>query len=133
PAATVPGGAAGGAFVHEPSGPLLDTYDPTTGAVIARVRAASERDYEAASLAARSAFDRWRLVPAPRRGEIVRQLGERFRARKEELARLITLENGKILSEARGEVQEVIDMCDLAVGLSRQLFGKTIVSERAEH
>jgi aldehyde dehydrogenase (NAD+) len=72
-------------------------------------------------------------VPAPRRGEIVRRLGQHLRERKEDLARLITLENGKILSEARGEVQEVIDMCDFAVGLSRQLYGKTIVSERPEH
>ena len=133
PGATVSGVAAGGRFVAAPSGPLLDTYDPTTGAVIARVRTASESDYAAASAAARAAFERWRVIPAPRRGEFVRLLGERFRARKEELARLITLENGKILSEARGEVQEVIDMCDFAVGLSRQLYGKTIVSERPQH
>src|SRR5207247_9668037 len=76
---------------------------------------------------------RWRQVPAPHRGEIVRRLGDRFRARKEELARLISLENGKILSEARGEVQEVIDICDLAVGQSRQLFGREIASERRDH
>src|SRR5207247_3367037 len=76
---------------------------------------------------------RWRLVPAPQRGEIVRRLGDGFRARKEELARLISLENGKILSEARGEVQEVIDICDLAVGQSRQLFGREIASERRDH
>jgi aldehyde dehydrogenase (NAD+) len=133
PGATLSGVAAGGRFVREPQGPLLETYDPTTGKVIASVRTASREDYEQASKSARAAFERWRLVPAPRRGEIVRRLGEVFRERKEDLARLITLENGKILSEARGEIQEVIDMCDLAVGLSRQLYGRTIVSERPEH
>ena len=129
---TVSGVAAGGRFI-EAHGETIETYDPTTGEVLARVRGASSADYSAASSAARAAFERWRTVPAPRRGEIVRLLGEQFRKRKEELARLITVENGKILSEARGEVQEVIDMCDFAVGLSRQLYGKTIVSERPQH
>jgi aldehyde dehydrogenase (NAD+) len=133
PGGFAPGVAAGGRFVREPKGRPLESYDPTTGRVIGTVRTATREEYEAASKAARAAFERWRLVPAPRRGEIVRLLGQRFRERKEDLARLITLENGKILSEARGEVQEVIDMCDFAVGLSRQLYGKTIVSERPEH
>src|SRR5262249_35888759 len=129
----ISGVAADGQFLTEPSGPLLDTFNPATGAVLARIRTAGLADYAAASSAARAAFERWRLVPPPSRGEIVRQLGEAFRRRKEDLARLISLENGKILSEARGEVQEVIDMCDLAVGQSRQLYGRQIASERPEH
>jgi aldehyde dehydrogenase (NAD+) len=129
----VSGVAARGEFPAAPGGPLIDTFNPATGKVLARVQSASLIDYEAVSLGAREAFERWRLVPAPKRGEIVRLLGESFRARKEDLARLISLENGKILSEARGEVQEVIDMCDLAVGQSRQLYGRQIASERPEH
>jgi len=133
PGAALSGVASGGRFAPEPRGAVLETFDPTTGVVLARVRTAAPDDYTAAAKAARAAFERWRLVPAPRRGEFVRLLGERFRERKEDLARLISVENGKILSEARGEVQEVIDMCDLAVGQSRQLFGRTIVSERPQH
>jgi aldehyde dehydrogenase (NAD+) len=133
PGSTVSGVAAAGAFVREPAGEQVESFDPTTGALLARVRAAGPEDYASASSAARAAFERWRVIPAPRRGEFVRLLGERFRQRKEDLARLISVENGKILSEARGEIQEVIDICDLAVGLSRQLFGKTIVSERPQH
>ena len=133
PGSTVSGVAAGGAFLPEPTGALIDSHDPTTGALLARVRTAGPDDYTVASSEARAAFERWRVIPAPRRGEFVRLLGERFRQRKEDLASLISIENGKILSEARGEIQEVIDICDLAVGLSRQLFGKTIVSERPQH
>jgi aldehyde dehydrogenase (NAD+) len=129
---TTSGVAHGGRFAT-PSGPLLETLNPTAGAVLAWVTTAGEADYEAASRAAREAFERWRSVPAPRRGEIVRALGDAFRERKEALARLISLENGKILSEARGEVQEVIDICDFAVGLSRQLYGNQMQSERVEH
>ena len=76
---------------------------------------------------------RWKDVPAPHRGELVRRYGALVREKKEVLSRLLTIENGKILTEARGEVQEVIDICEYAVGLSRQLFGLTIASERAEH
>src|SRR5207249_2016627 len=115
PGTALSGVASGGRFAPEPRGAVLETFDPTTGVVLARVRTAAPDDYTAAAKAARAAFERWRLVPAPRRGEFVRLLGERFRERKEDLARLISVENGKILSEARGEVQEVIDMCDLAV------------------
>jgi aldehyde dehydrogenase (NAD+) len=131
--ATTSGAAVGGRFVAEPGGPELETVDPTTGAVLARVRTAGAADTAAAVVAARAAFERWRLVPAPRRGEIVRRLGDAFRERKADLARLVSLENGKILSEARGEVQEVIDICDFAVGLSRQLYGRQMHSERPEH
>ncbi|HET7036337.1 MAG TPA: aldehyde dehydrogenase family protein [Thermomicrobiaceae bacterium] len=129
----VSGVAIGGRFKAAPGGPLLDTIDPTTGSILARVRSANAADVAAAVQAAHQVFQRWRLLPAPRRGEYVRRLGDAFRARQEDLAQLIALENGKILSEARGEVQEVIDMCDLAVGLSRQLYGRDIASERPEH
>ncbi len=129
---TLSGYAYDGEF-QDASGEVIDTLDPTTGEVLARVRTPSQVEYDRAVAAAVAAFDRWRKVPAPRRGEVVRQLGDRFRARKEDLARLIALENGKILSEARGEVQEVIDVCDFAVGLSRQLYGREMQSERPEH
>jgi aldehyde dehydrogenase (NAD+) len=132
PGATLSGLAYDGRFV-EASGELVDTLDPTTGQVLARVRTPTRAEYDAAIAAAQAAFTRWRQVPAPRRGEVVRQLGEIFRHRKEDLARLISLENGKILSEARGEVQEVIDVCDFAVGLSRQLYGRQMHSERPAH
>src|SRR5438128_10035117 len=130
---TVTGLAYGGSFRDDASGAPIETRDPSTGEVLARVRTASADDCRHATTEAHDAFLQWRQVPAPQRGEIVRRLGDGFRARKEELARLISLENGKILSEARGEVQEVIDICDLAVGQSRQLFGKEIASERRDH
>jgi L-aminoadipate-semialdehyde dehydrogenase len=132
-AGSVTGVAYGGSFRDDASGPILETRDPSTGEVLAHVKTAGSEDCRRAVTEAHDAFLRWRQVPAPHRGEIVRRLGEGFRARKEELARLISLENGKILSEARGEVQEVIDICDLAVGQSRQLFGKEIASERRDH
>ena len=131
--AKVSGVAAGGRFLPEPQGPELITYNPTTGAELARVRTASADDYAAVSAATHAAFLRWRSEPAPVRGQLVRALGDALRDRQEDLARLISLENGKILSEARGEVQEVIDVCDLAVGLSRQLYGNQMHSERPHH
>jgi aldehyde dehydrogenase (NAD+) len=106
---------------------------PVTGEVIAHVHDATAADVAGAIEAAHSAFLAWRDVPAPRRGELVRLFGEELRAAKADLARLVTLEAGKIGSEALGEVQEMIDICDYAVGLSRQLFGLSIASERAEH
>jgi aldehyde dehydrogenase (NAD+) len=130
---TVSGVAFGGEFLDDPSGQPLETLNPTTGEALATVRTASRQDYERAVAAAQQAFDRWRLIPAPKRGEVVRRLGDLFRDRKEELARLISTENGKILSEARGEVQEAIDMCDFATGLSRQLYGREMPSERPNH
>jgi aldehyde dehydrogenase (NAD+) len=120
-------------FVDGPSGEAIASLDPTTGETLGTVWCAGEPDYERAVQSAQAAFERWRTVPAPRRGEIVRHLGDAFRQRKEDLARLISLENGKILSEARGEVQEVIDICDFAVGLSRQLYGRQMHSERPAH
>jgi len=111
----------------------LQSQSPIDGAVIGCVAEASSGDVAAACAAADEAFRQWRMVPAPRRGELVRLLGEELRAAKEPLARLVTLEAGKILQEGLGEVQEMIDICDYAVGLSRQLYGLTIASERADH
>ncbi len=112
------------------SGGDLISVSPIDGRQIGRV---ATGDPATAAAAAASAFLHWRSVPAPRRGELVRLLGEELRAAKEALARLVTLEAGKIVSEGLGEVQEMIDICDYAVGLSRQLYGLTIASERPEH
>ncbi len=106
---------------------------PIDGREIARVRDSSVADVAAAIGRAAAAFGAWRAVPAPRRGELVRRLGEVLRANKDRLGRLVTIENGKILQEGLGEVQEMIDICDFAVGLSRQLYGLTIASERPGH
>jgi aldehyde dehydrogenase (NAD+) len=130
---TVSGAARGGAFVPAPTGPEMKSINPSTGEVLAVIRTAGIDDLGAACEDTHNAFLRWRTVPAPRRGEIVRRLADTFRERKEDLARLISLENGKILGEARGEVQEVIDICDFAVGLSRQLYGNQMHSERPGH
>jgi aldehyde dehydrogenase (NAD+) len=111
----------------------LASHSPIDGQEIGRVVAATPEDIDSAASAAAKAFLSWRQVPAPRRGEVVRLLGEELRAAQEPLARLVTLEAGKILGEARGEVQEMIDICDFAVGLSRQLYGLTIASERPQH
>jgi aldehyde dehydrogenase (NAD+) len=113
-------------------GDLVAT-SPITGEVIGRVKQNSTADVDAALAAARTAFAAWRNVPAPRRGELVRLLGNRLREKKEALGRLVSLEAGKILQEGLGEVQEMIDICDFAVGLSRQLYGLTIASERPGH
>lgn len=106
---------------------------PITGEIIAHVTDADPQAIDAAIERAQQAFRAWRLVPAPRRGELVRLLGDELRAAKDALGHLVTIEAGKILSEGRGEVQEMIDICDFAVGLSRQLYGLTIASERPNH
>jgi aldehyde dehydrogenase (NAD+) len=111
----------------------LESVSPIDGAVIGSVAEASAADVDPSCARAHAAFLEWRNVPAPRRGELVRLLGEELRAAKEPLARLVTLEAGKIVSEGLGEVQEMIDICDFAVGLSRQLHGLTIASERPDH
>ena len=111
----------------------LVSENPATGKPLGSVPQATLADYEAATKAAAAAFARWRDVPAPQRGEIVRQIGEAFRRDKDALARLVSQETGKILSEGLGEVQEVIDICDFAVGLSRQLYGLAMHSERPSH
>lgn len=106
---------------------------PITGEEVARIAEAGAEDVAHAVSRSVAAFEAWRAVPAPRRGELVRLLGEELRAHKTELGRLVTLEAGKIVSEGLGEVQEMIDICDFAVGLSRQLYGLTIASERPGH
>jgi len=114
-------------------GERIESIDPTTGEAIAAVTCAGDDDYERVAAVTVAAFDEWRRWTAPARGEVVRQLGMTLREHKEDLGRLVTLEVGKILSEGLGEVQEMIDMVDLAVGMSRQLYGKTMHSERPNH
>jgi len=111
----------------------LASHSPIDGAVIGRVASTSAADVAAAIGRAQDAFHVWRSVPPPRRGELVRLFGEVLREEKEALGRLVSLEAGKILSEGLGEVQEMIDICDFAVGLSRQLYGLTIATERPGH
>src|SRR6266567_210800 len=111
----------------------LAASSPITSETIAHVRITSPAQVSAAIGEAARAFEAWRTVPPPRRGELVRILGEELRAAKDDLGALVTLEIGKIASEGRGEVQEMIDICDFAVGLSRQLYGRTIATERAQH
>jgi aldehyde dehydrogenase (NAD+) len=106
---------------------------PITGEEIGRVAGTPLPEVSPMIERAHVAFLAWRDVPAPKRGELIRLLGEELRTHKEALAQLVTLECGKILEEARGEVQEMIDACDFAVGLSRQLYGLTIASERPGH
>jgi aldehyde dehydrogenase (NAD+) len=111
----------------------LESRDPTTGEVLGRVQAMARAGYDARVEAALRRFEEWRMRPAPRRGELVRRLGELLRAHKRPLGELVSLETGKIRAEGLGEVQEMIDICDFAVGLSRQLHGLTIASERPRH
>ena len=125
-------GASSGTWL-ETRGAALISHNPSTGEPLGRVLQAEASDYEAVVAAATAAFQTWRMVPAPQRGEVVRQLGEELRANKEALGRLVSLEAGKILSEGLGEVQEMIDICDFAVGLSRQLYGLAMHSERPQH
>lgn len=115
------------------TGEGLTVRSPIDGSVLAELPTATAAETQAAIAAAKAAFLDWRLIPAPRRGEFVRRVGERLRAHKANLARLVSLEVGKITQEALGEVQEMIDVCDFAVGLSRQLYGLTIASERPQH
>jgi len=114
-------------------GPLLESRNPATGAVLGSVVQASAADYEATVKAAQAAFLRWRELPAPKRGELVRQMGNAIREKKEALGRLLTLEVGKILQEGLGEVQEAIDIADFCVGQSRMLYGLSMHSERPGH
>ena len=112
-------------------GPSLESVNPANGEILATVQTATAEDYEAVAQTAVDAFKEWRSWPAPRRGEIVRQLADELRRHKDDLGRLVTLEMGKILSEGLGEVQEMIDMADFSVGMSRQLYGLSMHSERA--
>jgi aldehyde dehydrogenase (NAD+) len=128
-----PCGAVIGSKSIQTTGPRHPARSPLDGAKLAQIAWATPADVDAAILAAHDAFLKWRTVPAPIRGELVRRYGNTLRARKAELAHVVQLEAGKITSEALGEVQEMIDICDYAVGLSRQLFGLTIASERPGH
>ncbi len=114
-------------------GPVIASVDPTTEEVIASVREADLADYEATIEVAVETFTEWRMVPAPVRGQYVRRIGDALRAYKEPLGALVSMEMGKIRAEGEGEVQEMIDIADFAVGLSRQLYGLTIASERPRH
>ena len=129
---SVSSGAADGTWI-ETRGPELVSENPANAEPIAKVRQAQAADYERVATKAAEAFTSWRMVPAPRRGEIVRQLGDELRKAKEPLGRLVSIEAGKILTEGLGEVQEMIDVCDFAVGLSRQLYGLSTHSERPLH
>jgi len=126
-------GAATGQWLTTNSGETVDVFTPIDGSQIGTVRLANRDDYELVVAAAQESFKTWRMVPAPHRGEVIRQLGEAFRAKKTELGSLIALEMGKIQAEGEGEVQECIDIFDFAVGLSRQLYGLTMHSERPMH
>src|SRR5690606_32147809 len=117
----------------EATGQTIDVTNPTTGETLAKVTMASAEDYEKVVAHSVETCQRWRELPAPRRGEYVRRLGNALREHVEELGALVTLEMGKILPEGIGEVQEMIDICDFSVGLSRQLYGLTIASERPQH
>src|SRR5260370_5743740 len=111
----------------------LNSHTPLTGEVIAQLPTINAAQTKEAIAQAHAAFLRWRNIPAPRRGELIRLLGEELRAHLEPLGRLVTIETGKILSEGLGEVQEMIDICTFAAGLSRQLAGLTVPSERSQH
>src|SRR4029077_11578233 len=112
---------------------LMNVHNPADGTLLAQVRPASAQDYEQVLSSAVEAAAAWRDVPAPKRGEAVRLLGEQLRRHKNDLGTLVSLENGKILPEALGEVQEMIDIADFAVGQSRMLYGRTMHSERPQH
>jgi aldehyde dehydrogenase (NAD+) len=114
-------------------GKPLESLNPSDGTVLGRVARANRKDYDAAVAAGVQAFQRWRMEPAPRRGEVVRLIGDELRRHKQDLGTLVSLENGKVLNEGLGEVQEMIDMADFAVGQSRQLYGLVMQSERPRH
>ena len=114
-------------------GPLLESFSPVDGKLIGSLASTDSISYNTVIEQAQKAFEEWKMVPAPRRGEIVRQIGEALRHHKDSLGKLVSYETGKSLQEGLGEVQEMIDICDFAVGLSRQLYGLTMHSERPRH
>ncbi len=129
-----PGACFGpGGWIADPHGRELISYNPATGDPIAKVVQAGSEVYDRVVAEATRAFEMWRMVPAPKRGELIRDLGNALRELKEPLGDLVSLEMGKIRAEGHGEVQEMIDICDFAVGLSRQLYGLTLASERPAH
>ena len=117
----------------ESKGEKLDSYSPVDGKIIASVYSTTKSDYEKVVKTAQKAFEEWRMMPAPKRGEVIRQMGDQLRKFKQPLGELVSFEMGKSLQEGLGEVQEMIDICDFAVGLSRQLHGLTMHSERPGH
>jgi aldehyde dehydrogenase (NAD+) len=128
-----PGTCTGTKWHMTETGESCEVISPTDGRRIASVIPATNKEYETVIRAARAAFSRWRLVPAPKRGEIVRQIGLKLREHKQDLGKLVSYEMGKSLQEGLGEVQEMIDICDFAVGQSRMLYGFTMHSERKHH
>ncbi len=120
-------------WFEDPHGQILTSYNPATGEAIAKVIQATEKNYEQVLTQAGQAFKSWRMAPAPKRGLVIRDFAQALREVKEPLGELVTLEMGKIKVEGMGEVQEMIDICDFAVGLSRQLYGLTMHSERPRH
>jgi aldehyde dehydrogenase (NAD+) len=127
------GGFDSTGWIKETHDKTISSINPTTNKTIADVRVASKSAYDRVIVGAQKTFEHWRNTPAPKRGEFVRDLGNALREMKEPLGDLVTLEMGKIRAEGHGEVQEMIDICDFAVGLSRQLYGLTMHSERAGH
>ena len=125
-------GAFAGGWL-EATGEQIEVVNPSDGQAMAKVTMASVSDYERVVASSVETFERWRQLPAPKRGQYVRQLGDALRERIEPLGALVTLEMGKIFPEGVGEVQEMVDICDFAVGLSRQLYGNTMPSERPNH
>ncbi|MBP6302101.1 MAG: aldehyde dehydrogenase family protein [Bacteroidia bacterium] len=128
-----PGSSTGINWLQTAGANVLESYSPADGKKIASVTTTTAAEYETIITTAQAAFEVWRKIPAPRRGEIIRQYGNKLREYKEDLGKLVSYEMGKILQEGLGEVQEMIDICDFAVGLSRQLYGLTMHSERPEH
>ena len=126
-------GTSTGSVFLDTTSDLIESYSPVNGQKIGAVYTTTDADYQAVMFKAQEAFKVWRNIPAPKRGEIVRQCGEEFRKYKQELGQLVSYEMGKSLQEGLGEVQEIIDICDFAVGLSRQLYGLTMHSERPNH
>ena len=126
-------GVSCGGIWQPGAGESLAVFSPIDRKTLAELTTATSEQTDQAIASAAKAFVDFRTLPAPRRGELVRQFGEQLRAHQAELGQLVTLETGKITAEALGEVQEMIDICDFAVGLSRQLYGKTMASERAGH
>jgi len=126
-------GVSTGVHWIESKGTIIESYSPVDGKLIGNVVSADAAAYKKVMATATKAFEEWRMVPAPKRGEIVRQIGDALRKQKEPLGQLVSYEMGKSLQEGLGEVQEMIDICDFAVGLSRQLYGLTMHSERPLH
>ncbi|HKE96385.1 MAG TPA: aldehyde dehydrogenase family protein [Povalibacter sp.] len=125
--------SADGGWSRDTSAPVIDSVNPATGELLGRVQTASAGDYERIIRSSRQVFEQWRTVPAPKRGELIRLVADELRANKDALGSLVTLEMGKIKPEGDGEVQEMIDIADFAVGQSRMLYGSTMHSERPQH